>query len=145
MGALAYTQGELQKIIKNAALVGASSVYDDVAADNTPLRNPGNATAAANTTLTALLSGVPWLTAGAPAIVTPCTLGGGDVVTCQATAPVATPFLSLVGINSLTVQANASAIAAKYVVNGFNINTVPGSNPIQLVDLPVPLVDGPWR
>jgi hypothetical protein len=43
----------------------------------------------------------------------------------------------------MTVQANVSAQAAKTVVNGFTINTTPGSPMMQVVDLPVPLTNGP--
>jgi hypothetical protein len=142
LGVLAYTQGELQKLVKDTALVGAAALYDDVTANYTPMRNPAVVNTATTATWNTLISGVPWL-ANAPASDVACTTSATDVVTCSSQAQVPTPFLSLLGISSMTVQANVSAQAAKTVVNGFTINTTPGSPMMQIVDLPVPLTNGP--
>jgi hypothetical protein len=96
LGVLAYTQGELQKLVKDTALVGAASLYDDVAANYTPMRNPAVVNTATTAAWNTLISGVPWL-ANAPASAVVCATSATDVVTCSSQAQVPTPFFKLVG------------------------------------------------
>ncbi|MBX2861706.1 MAG: hypothetical protein KTR14_10770 [Vampirovibrio sp.] len=149
-GLNAYLQNELQKAASTAALAGASSYYDDVNAQGAPQKNAANALTAAQQTWNRMtVNNGALANFGATATSGPNALAGSETVSLETQAVVPTPFLAPVGVNSLTVTANAIAKNVLYTLqNPVSIDPLTGANGggtawMQNVLLDHPLVDGP--
>lgn len=160
-GMNAYVQNELQNAASTSAMVGASSYYDGdfgtISINNLgtfPNQDGTRAAAAATTTFNRIVANSPVLQRMG-AQLDPA--GGvtnnnaDDSVQVNALATIPTPFLTLLGIDSFQVTANARSGYVKAIypnaTTGLSSNAL-GGNPNgfaapMTLNLPYPVLDGP--
>lgn len=113
LGIQSYAQSELQKAATSAAMVGAASMYSSTGTA-APAKDVNAAITAANTTFNAIRNSSPALSAFYQThSVVP---GVNDTISVSATGQVDASFLSMVGINIIEVQADATARAVQYLI-----------------------------
>ncbi len=145
-GLNAYLQNELQNAVSSSAGAGATAMYSEFDGNGRPVKSPGIAQTAAQSTFNDIVSANPSLGSFNARLVngTPTVNAGNDTVTVNARADVPTPFLAPIGITQYNVDANATARYARMELEGgqFTINTKNGPY-FRIVTVDPPVVDSP--
>jgi hypothetical protein len=153
-GMNAYVQNELQNATSTAAMVGAAAMYDTnygtISNNNPgsfPSKNTANAETAARAVFGKIVAQSPILAASrmngrldpAGAVTVNA---GDDSIQVNSIATIPTPFLSLMGVDSFQITANARS---GYVKNMFRnpIQLGGGSVRVATINLQHPMLDGP--
>lgn len=111
VGAQAYLQGELQKAASTAVLAGAASYYE-----GKPLAaQSGTAISTATQTFNTIVNNSGALRGFNARIVNTRDTGSNDAVSMTVTGTMPTPFMALIGVNEVTVNAEATGRALMYV------------------------------
>jgi hypothetical protein len=146
-GLNAYLQNELQNAASSAAGAGASAFYDRFdPGSGMPQKSPDLAQLSAQQTFNGIVSANPALGNFNTRLIngTPKVNGSNDTVTINSRADVPTPFLAPIGINTYSVDANATARYGYMSLDSskFTINTKTGPY-FRILNLDPPVVDAP--
>lgn len=147
-GLQAFIQNDLQRVTTSAALAGASAYYSSVGADGKPAPNPDLAKTIATTAFDNAVTSTSLRGFNAQ-VLNVSHNDSNDSITITSNASVATPFLAVVGIQSIQANARASARALKYEPTRFTgpVSILPDSANInsysRTIQLAFPMVDGP--
>ena len=147
-GMQAYVEGDLQKAAMGAAMAGASAYYGKTDAQGSPSPDSAGAISAATTAFNSAVSNSSLKGFNV-------TLNGvtnndsNDSITVDAKATISLPFLGLVGISQMQVNALATACALRYEPTIYTgpVKILPVAGDINSysanMKLNFPVVDGP--
>ncbi len=156
-GMNAYVQNELQNATSTAAMVGAAAMYDTnygtISNNNPgtfPSRDVNNAETAARAVFAKIVAQSPILAASRMNGRLDMTGGtgvtvnsGDDSIQVNSIATIPTPFLSLMGVDSFQISANARAGYVKNMFRNPTIQLGGGSARVATIALQHPMLDGP--